>query len=1734
MFDPIRASSGIRDEFISYISTNFHIADPDYAKKFREALQNDCVIAKGPYLDISDSFETGKSISELIEEKVMSPLFRELEPDADESEKEIKLVRRLYKHQETAVRKLNAGRNIVVTTGTGSGKTECFILPIINHLLKEKEEGRLTDGVRAILIYPMNALANDQMKRLRAILRQYPDITFGVYNSSTQYDDEAGKAEYGRIFKDKDGKPLKPLKNEIISRASMQSRPPHILVTNYAMLEYMMLRPKDDLVFSGANLRFLVLDEAHIYKGATGIETSLLLRRLKARISDPAKVLNILTSATLGGKEADEDIVSFAGTLCSTHFEADDIIRSVTVMPPLPEETQDIPLEAFAKLAHPDSSLDDIIRQYEIKVDTDQSDPEILYDICISSNAYKLLRECAVKPMTVHEIASAMRRRMNITDEDLVNLIHIASKAEKGKTALIKARYHMFVRALEGAFITLDASKSLSLTRKSYTEIDGESWKVFEAAVCDDCGRIGIAGKTVNGRLESSTNRFDDKTEVYLIRSRGESFDIDEDDDLPDSDDIGREDYLVCAKCGEIHHESQRNDFTCGHGASSLIHVRKSVRKGINNELKCPCCSLGHMRLFYIGYDVATAVLGTELFEQLPESEALLTKKAETAAPSGNLFSMFSAPKSSVEIIKKKRQFLTFSDSRSEAAFYACYMTSFYEEFLRRRGLWHVIENNRENISRHPWKISALVQELASFFDANRTFASPGDDGSENLTAVSKRQAWIAVLNEMVNARRSTSLVSLGILDFEYKGNPRELMEAVAGKYNQKISDMKALFDLLVMDIVYNGAIESEDCSLTGDEREYIYYAAHPRRFMKCKASDEDRKKNYLNGWIPPVRESGKPYTNGRIKRVSAVLGIPENEAKELLDMYWDAVLVGGPYALTPGGNGEYYFSTDKFAVVVGDENRPVYACEKCGRTTMINCADRCTTLKCGGRLKPIPHEALIRENHYAGLYAEKLMSPLHIKEHTAQLGRAEQQKYQEMFINKSINALSCSTTFEMGVDVGDLETVYLRNMPPSPANYVQRAGRAGRSLHSAAYSLTYSKLSSHDFTYFEHPERMISGKIGVPLFSISNEKIVLRHVFAIALSDFFMNDPDVYNRNDADLLLNGNGYERLKDYLNSRPARLKDILERSIPVDIHSAVGIDNWSWLEKLIGNDGVLNVSVQDFRSTVSWYEKEFERLKKIDDIQGAARCERRLKDYRRSKDDGTIQNKLIEFLVRSNVLPKYGFPVDTVELYQETGADQDNKLQMVRDLQLAIAEYAPDAQVVADGKLYTSRYIRKLPNAAASDWSEVFIAQCGNPSCMTWNHRVIEPSREGEECISCGKVIEKARWRTAIEPRKGFIAESKPKEVPLRKPDRSYRSEDHYIGDPARQVMNRIAFRIDGGEKLRMETSSSDSLMVVCNDHFYVCSNCGYALSATSGKEYKDFNSFANTYEKKHKTPWGKDCQGTLHRRDLCHSFKTDVVRITFGTPRAKNQTTMLSVMYALLEAASAVLDIERTDIKGCLNKVRYERSMIYEVVLYDAVAGGAGHVRRLIKGDSCAVFQKVIKKAIEITKNCHCEPSCYNCLRNYYNQAIHDRLNRMEAYSFLEHFCGSAEHIPDELFESAEPQSTAEIGDEALSFSNGYSCSDYRNWNEFEPMIPEEYIPFFSDMDRLHVPIPEESYCKLVVKGVDISADVLFLWKKQKVMVFDNDNEKINANGWTSLHVSEIAANEFANLFSGRD
>lgn len=578
----------------------------------------------------------------------------------------------------------------------------------------------------------------------------------------------------------------------------------------------------------------------------------------------------------------------------------------------------------------PEKSLNEIAADYGLTISEEQNDAEFLYDLCINSSVYRSLRDTVRRPMTIPEITSSLKQQFpDVSEQDVVNIIGIAAQATKNKLSLIKARYHMFAKALEGAYVTLGDHRKLMLNRNRSIIQNGSEKKVFECAVCDECGRIAIVGKEVEEHLEFGNNAEAADIEYYLLSMNdSESFENDEEESEEISKDIGKQDYRVCIRCGAIIHESQKNKPTCDCGIQNYIKVRKAKKTESRGNAKCPNCNFGDLRTFYIGYDAATAVLGTTLFEELPESEKVLKSKKTAQDIKTGMFGV-SKKNTPVEIAKKKRQFLSFSDSRGEAAFFASYMTSSYEEFLRRRGIWHVIEKNKKNMSEHPWEIHDFVNELASYFDSCRTFAEPGDRGTENLTATSRKNAWIAILNEMVNARRSTSLVSIGLLKFNYKGNMEDIMGGVASAYNQKVSDVKALFDLLVMDIVYHGALEGE-CELTDDEREYIYYAPKPKRVKRCKDLDKDKKKSYIAGWSAAYRKNGTLLKNGRLKRLMKVLEIDEVAANELLQMYWDEVLRGDE-SISHAGNDEFYFSTRRFTIESGSEDTPIYVCDVCG-----------------------------------------------------------------------------------------------------------------------------------------------------------------------------------------------------------------------------------------------------------------------------------------------------------------------------------------------------------------------------------------------------------------------------------------------------------------------------------------------------------------------------------------------------------------------------------------------------------------------------------------------------------------------------------------------------------------------------------------------------------------------------------------------------------------------------------
>ncbi|MBR3644022.1 MAG: DEAD/DEAH box helicase, partial [Parasporobacterium sp.] len=320
LFSPIKASREISEKYKRYLKTIFPIADRDYEKQFLAELEHREVFSKGPYLDAVDSFEKGRSLKELIACGILPQGFTKCQ---------FPLERPLYKHQESALEKCLSGENIVVSTGTGSGKTESFLYPVLSDLVKEDQAGTLSPGVRALIIYPMNALANDQTKRLREILAQYKNITFGSYTGQTKQDKNAARAQYYKL------NGFYPQKNELICRDDMIAAPPHILITNYAMLEYLLIRPAESTFFQGEYARswkYIVLDEAHVYSGATGIEVSMLLRRLKTAVG-VKKLQYILTSATLGDETQNKEVAEFAGNLCDAAFPEKNVIRAIRRKP---------------------------------------------------------------------------------------------------------------------------------------------------------------------------------------------------------------------------------------------------------------------------------------------------------------------------------------------------------------------------------------------------------------------------------------------------------------------------------------------------------------------------------------------------------------------------------------------------------------------------------------------------------------------------------------------------------------------------------------------------------------------------------------------------------------------------------------------------------------------------------------------------------------------------------------------------------------------------------------------------------------------------------------------------------------------------------------------------------------------------------------------------------------------------------------------------------------------------------------------------------------------------------------------------------------------------------------------------------------------------------------------------------------------------------------------------------
>lgn len=1547
-FSPVNASKDITKKYSRYLSTIFSLADPEYQKLFELRLQ-ETPFSKGPFLEVTDAFQKGPTILELMEQGELPKTFDRLGFHNN---------RPLYRHQVDALRKLASGGNAVVSTGTGSGKTESFLLPVMRELVIQSNEGRLTPGVRAMLIYPMNALANDQIERLRELLKDYPQITFGSYTGQTEEEYDKALAGYQNLNNGK-----KPLRNELICRQQMKQSPPNILITNYAMLEYLMVRPDDDVFFRPWNARdwkYIVLDEAHVYKGSTGIEVSMLLRRLKARLGK-TDIQYILTSATLGSEDDNESVAAFAQNLCDSPFFAEDVIRAKRIhleQPGVCEAVDEGFYRTIAQLIMADASeerITDAIHEFYPNAPDDHM--EALYQIAHGDAFYWRLRGLLQKPRTVKE----MLQEIGCTESRLTDFVTVVTRAVHNGAKLFDARYHMFLRAAESVFVTLAPRKQLFLEARKTCVENGQAYKVFEVATCNHCHAMYILGRESDDHiLEQSTFVPDQEPRsAYLVANTAN-----DSDDEHTLEHAGQnvETYELCAVCGALNRPGGKK--ICTHNQS--ITVQKVTLKEDNQRLtKCVACenvsATGVLRQFFVGQEAVTSVVGTSLFENLPSYKVTYEK----AQPKDEDDWGFDDEEEAEQQIRQDvgaKQFIAFSDSRQAAAFYATYLDQTYQNIVYKRLVVETLAK-REYATKGKC-LDDFVEDLIGQFER---FGM-----AKNYSV--RKEAWKAALHEAMDNNGITSLYNMGLIRFDIAG------DAIVGnkKYGISTDEMHEICALFTDWMISEGAIRYPEV-MNWDERSFF---AHNGIEHEYTLSDADPDKHTLS-FIP----SRTDLSNKRVAYLEKVLRkkgtLTQDGAVKLLEGIWRRFFAcEKEKALLALKNGTYRIQSEKILV-----RRPgqIYRCRKCHRITPHNVENICPAYRCDGELEAFDPGISFADNHYYQLYRQMEIRPLRVVEHTAQLDKETAYEYQQQFKRKELDILSCSTTFEMGVDVGSLETVFMRNVPPSPANYAQRAGRAGRSMYSAAFALTFCNKSSHDFSFFRDPTRMIKGRIDPPVFNTENPKIAIRHVYATAFSFFWKRYPEMFS-NTSDFMEN-QGVQIFTDYLRSQPGVLKQYLKDFLPAGLVRAFDVENFGWVSGLVGEEGALTIAAEEYAETIQRL-REAQETAFAEDRVGVDAYTQRIRVFQRER--------ILAYLARKNIFPKYGFPVDTVEMtIIDRKSTRKTGLQLQRDLTSAISEYAPGAQVVANGKLITSRYIRKRPDRSWKMSRYHICQQCGDLNLSFYEEGSSLYPVGDKKCQNCGAALEYSKAGVYLIPEFGFEADGNNIRKPgLKKPIRTFRSEVSYIGGAMGE--DEEVYQI-GSATVHVRSGKSEEMAVLNRSRFYVCESCGYTEL--------DEKRFTPVMTKKHRCASGRACQNkTLQNFSLAYRFETDVLTLRFTGMEITTKEQALSLLYGILEGASRALEVDRSDISGCLQWFWNENSGQgnYGFVFYDKTPGGAGHVRRM---QDAKALEKVLRETLDTISGCSCggnelDTSCYSCLRNYYNQKHHELLQRKYVIEYL--------------------------------------------------------------------------------------------------------------------------------------
>lgn len=1751
-------SDKIIEGYTEYLKNSLVIQDSELSKLFKDKIERE-MWSKGPYVEIIPNFKSGASISEAVDKGLLNPVFKDLFNNGYMNCKNADSFK-LYEHQEASLKKVKNNRNIIISSGTSSGKTECYLFPIISYLLDEYQRTKApVKGLRAILIFPMNVLANDQYDRFKEIFENIYNVlgtmpfSYGKYTGETEETEVLAAGSMRGVANKGQG--------EMISREEMRESTPNILFTNYSMLEYLLLRPVDNNIITSetaGKCKFCVLDEIHVYPGAKGVEVSYLLRRLVHRIKNKCNKLNIEmnkiysdlssmdvipnldrtdddmifigTSATLARNESNfKNLSIFASQIFDSPVlynedpSLSDIIQSTMISNYVYDNENEnenpnhysliemglkslmenvinkmdekdmvdnehvtsiindvvfifkiIPLNNLifqeslkTKISNHDDYLayiDEICKNHIDSVSGNDEDKEsellfklanlffiIFYNEKNIRSLYKFMRKEIVNKSDIggSKELTIQDKKLKDNIEFYLNCLKCVNFASYEKRNLFKTRLHLYFRTPAGFFTTLEDTNFISFERINEYEDknSGKKYPCFETVFCRNCGQRYIKANlmTYEGdnskRLSNFIEYTNESLEILMVsdsfindsqnRQSSQAHRISSDEEDEESDDILKEfkdkNGIDPITTYYYHNAEEKlfeklEDIPNGVRVIQLEHFNFKEDAAFDKNLRvCYRCN-------YASESIVNP------FRLAPED------------PIHNLNLLLFR-----NIRPMERKLLAFSDNIQKAAFYAAYLQRKSDEkFLRNYFLKKL--NDPTWCSMIRLKNLVIEQIPRNFID---DIPLAGDNN------------WVSgfvnkhLISEFTNIESRENLEGLGLWKFDFNfpehwkltDKSRKEVESLniprlsQLKDNEFMDLIKVLiylsrkdFSFTLGDILLNDLIKPYE--KMDDTLSYSPNFSH----QGLSKWEKKKVKNFSKATLIRGRFIKKMFKKLKIET-------DDEKIQNFLDIIFEEIK-SNTRLFVRIDTAKYKLNLNIFNVYKISDDDVVFQCTKCKKVCHINLFNMCLEDRCNGSTMWVKQNALKINDFLKEFYLTDNLTYVNVHEHTGQLSKKGAKDIQDRFKRNEINVISSTTTFEVGVDIGNLNFELLKNIPPTPANYIQRVGRIGRGrTSSGSLALIFCNVNNHDQFFFRDPMKMIAGEIQTIPLNIMNEYIARRHVNSEIIAKFWKTKPSIKKIEDfydfsIDINQNQPIAPDFEKYVRSNVPMLTNHINSIFPDDIIEILDLSNLSYDEHFLNES-----RFPHFKLAFSDLKREIDDLSELENKNREKtineKASKELKklwtdiNYLERKIAQIKKKELIEILSRYNIIPKYGFPVDTVELKVRSDVDEE-KIELTRDLSIAILEYAPGSEVICDKREFKSHSVIKPANNVFETYDYCFCKDCGF---------FVEKPEIPERTMTCLCGKQKRVYKYLV-PRHGFTTvknfEAKPallsqlRSVYSITPFIIFENEDS--SDALVGGLDRIYSSQSGDIRLSFVQPEKAKIIIISrgkkNKVYFICEECGYVQVTDSKidpdeddeeppKKGKMKLSMLTKYRKK-TTPkahlkWTRfPCNSELQRIDFGYSFYTSVLTVKLEIEEdlvqfiyRKLEITKLfdrnlvrqnqkyhfidySFMYALIYYISHFLNIPKNEIAILVkSRIQDGSTRKIEMTIYDNVPGGAGYVDRISKlfeiresqlnEETIDFFTKMKKNYEEC--DCKIDTSCYRCLRSRINHEYHEFLRR---------------------------------------------------------------------------------------------------------------------------------------------